>query len=89
MKHTLKSILLAAAVLCLLPCCAREPKTIVQPDEQARRRVVELESQLHQQTQVTDRWQLITVSLGIGCVVLLVVGTSLGAKTRHDATLQR
>lgn len=74
----------------LLASCAKEPaiKTIIQPDGEARRRVVELEQQLLAQRKTTDRWELFTGSLGVGCLVFLILGTAIGAKTRHDAALQ-
>jgi hypothetical protein len=56
-------------------------------DEAHRRRIVELESQLDLQRHRSDRWQSFTVTLGASCVLLLILGTSLGAKTRHDAAL--
>jgi hypothetical protein len=84
----MKSTLLLLLSALLLASCARQPKTIVQPDEQARRRVVELEQQLQLQRKTTDRWEFYTGSLGVACLVFLVLGTALGAKTRHDASLQ-
>ena len=56
-------------------------------EEARQRRITELETQIEVQRHATDRWQTTTAGLGIGCVVLLILGTSLGAKTRHDAVL--
>jgi hypothetical protein len=67
--------------------CAPSAKNLPLIDEAQQRRITELESQLQMQRHTNDHWQMITVSLGIGCVVLLIAGTALGAKTRHDAAL--
>ena len=56
-------------------------------DEARQRRITELESQLDLQRHNNDHWQMITIGLCVGCVALLILGTSLGAKTRHDAAL--
>lgn len=85
----MKSTLLLLMSVLLLASCAKQPaRTVIQPDEQARRRVVELEQQLQLQRKTTDRWELYTGSLGVACLVFLVLGTALGAKTRHDSILQ-
>ena len=85
----MKSSLLLLLSVLLLASCAKQPtRTVIQPDEQARRRVVELEQQLQIQRKNTDRWEFYTGCLGVACLVCLVIGTSLGAKTRHDSLLQ-
>jgi hypothetical protein len=53
--------------------------------QQQQRRVVELESQLDGLRHNNDRWKLYCVFGGVGAVLLLIFGTALGAKTRHDA----
>jgi hypothetical protein len=84
----MKLLLTMLLAVTLLSSCEKPPKIIVQPDEEARRRVLELESQLQVQRKATDRWELFTGSLGVACIVALLIGTALGSKTRHDATLQ-
>lgn len=54
------------------------------PEQQAK--INQLQSALEQQSDATKRWQTIALSLGAGCFVLLILGTALGAKTRHDAS---
>jgi hypothetical protein len=54
--------------------------------EAQQQKITELESQLKHQHSTTEHWQMVSVSLGAGCLVLLIIGTALGAKTRHDAT---
>ena len=45
-----------------------------------------LERQLKSQQGKTDEIIQIACFLGIGCVLFFIVGTAIGAKTRHDAT---
>ncbi len=45
-----------------------------------------LERQLKSQQVKTDELIQIACFLGIGCVLFFIIGTSIGAKTRHDAT---
>ena len=63
---------------------AHDPQALI---DQHKAELQQLESQIHQQHDRIERWQLISLSLGAGCFVLLVVGAALGAKTRHDAGL--
>lgn len=84
----MKLPLLFLLMVLTLASCARQPRTLIQPDEQARRRVVELEQQLQTQRTATDNWEVLTGSLGVACLVFLIFGTALGAKTRHDAARQ-
>ncbi len=49
-------------------------------DERQRR--IETEQQLQAQRQATGYWQITSGILGITCIILLVVGTAIGAKAR-------
>lgn len=49
-------------------------------DERQRR--IETEQQLQQQRQATGYWQITSGILGLTCIILLVVGTAIGAKAR-------
>lgn len=53
-----------------------------------RARIATLENQMSEQHQLTDRWEIASGILALGCVLLFVIGTALGAKTRqsYDAT---
>lgn len=42
-----------------------------------------LENKLTAQHQSLNRWQIAAGSLAVGCAFLLLIGTSLGAKTRQ------
>ncbi len=91
---TLLIILLATAFACT--SCSRSASP-PPADAHARSRISELENQLQMHrryAELGDRadaergatayWKTIAVSLGIGCAVMLIVGTSLGSRTRHD-----
>lgn len=46
-------------------------------------RLAETERLLDSQRAATDQWEFIAAVFGMGCVLLFVVGTALGTKTRH------
>lgn len=50
---------------------------------EAKEKIAALETKIAEQTITLNRWQIISGSLGIGCLTLLIIGTALGAKTRH------
>jgi hypothetical protein len=52
------------------------------PTTEYRKKIVSLENQMSVQSRTMNQWQIAAGSLGIGCVLLLVIGTALGAKTR-------
>ena len=59
------------------------------PLAQAQEKIVVLENTLSTQTTTMNRWQIATGSLAIGCIILLIIGAALGAKTRqhhHEST---
>lgn len=49
-----------------------------------RARISSLEEQLSEQHATTDRWETATGLCAVGCVLLFVIGTALGAKTRQS-----
>ena len=53
-----------------------------------RAKIVSLEDRISEQHAVTTRWEIATGTLAVGCVLLFVIGTALGAKTRqhYDGT---
>ncbi len=83
-------------LICLL-CCSTAanafwPLTSTpDPIPEYKEKIVALESHLSAQAILLNRWQIASGSLGIGCVILLIIGTALGATTRkhHDATSPR
>ena len=52
------------------------------PVPEYRAKITSMETQLSAQRGATNLWQIASGSLAVGCVVLLVIGTALGAKTR-------
>ncbi len=49
-----------------------------------RAKIVRLEEQVSEQLQTADRWKIASGSLAVGAVLLFVIGTALGAKTRQS-----
>jgi hypothetical protein len=83
-SHLLK--LLIFSNLALSSCRHAAAPAMVDPIvAQQQHRVIELESQLDGLRHLNDRWQIACASAGVGAVLLLILGTALGAKTRHDA----
>ena len=75
-------------IICLL-CCSTAANAFwpftsaPDPIPEYKEKIVTLESHLSAQAILLNRWQIASGSLGIGCVLLLIIGTALGAKTRH------
>lgn len=53
-----------------------------------RSKISKLEEQMSEQHVIADRWKIATGSLACGALLLFVIGTALGAKTRqhYDGT---
>jgi hypothetical protein len=66
------------------------PKVLILSMKPKRRSSL-LENQPVRTSLLLNRWQIASGSLGIGCVILLIIGTALGATTRkhYDATSRR
>jgi hypothetical protein len=77
MKH------LIALILVLLLNVA--PARAVFGNEERQRRI-ETERQLSQQREATGGWQIIAGLFAIGSITLLVIGTAIGSRTRHNGT---
>jgi hypothetical protein len=58
---------------------SKDPDPLVE----AKDKIIALETQLSAQSITLNRWQITSGALGIGCLTLLIIGTALGAKTRH------
>ena len=52
------------------------------PLPEYKQKITSLENQLSAQSLTLNHWQIATGSLGIGSVLLLIIGTALGAHTR-------
>jgi|JI10StandDraft_1071094.scaffolds.fasta_scaffold82308_3 hypothetical protein len=87
----MKHLLILIAGLLLLSPAAQAGWFSNDPDPLAlaQEKIVVLENTLSTQTTTMNRWQIATGSLAIGCVILLIIGAALGAKTRqyhHEST---
>lgn len=53
-----------------------------------RAKIIRLEDRISEQHASTTRWEIAAGTLAVGCVLLFVIGTALGAKTRqhYDGT---
>lgn len=80
MKHILILICI------LLSACSANAGWFGWNDGEFKQKIAALEGQLSEQYKTSDHWKAFTGALAIGCVLLFVIGTSLGAKTRHDGT---
>ncbi len=59
---------------------------------EAKAKITSLENQIQTQSNTLNRWQIASGSLAVGCVLLLILGTALGSKTRqhhHESTSRR
>ena len=54
-------------------------------ERRTEQRAAQLENQLHQQQETTSTWRLAAFTLALGCVIVLIIGTAIGAKGRRDA----
>lgn len=79
-------------ILCLLLCSTSANAGWFSSDppllQVAAERIMQLEDQLSAQASLVNLWQIATGTLGVACVILFVIGTALGAKTRthYDGT---
>lgn len=58
---------------------SKDPDPLVE----AKDKIIALEAQLSAQSITLNRWQITSGALCCGCLFLLIIGTALGAKTRH------
>jgi hypothetical protein len=58
---------------------SKDPDPLVE----AKEKITHLETKVTEQSITLNRWQVTSGALGIGCLTLLIIGTALGAKTRH------
>src|SRR6187402_580685 len=83
MKHLL-------IILCLLLLSPAAQAGWFSKDETPdyKQKISTLEFQLIGQRKTSDQWILVSGILGIGCVLIFVIGTALGARTRkhYDGT---
>lgn len=80
MKH-----LILIALLCLPFTTVNAGWFSKGPDPliEAKEKITALETKIIEQSIALNRWQITAGSLAVGCAFLLIIGTALGAKTRH------
>ena len=90
-KHLLLVTLLCQATL--LTSCSRahagwfgwSDDEVNQLREEHHQELVAAEQQTSVQRKAVETWELVACSLAIGAVLLLIIGTALGTRTRHAA----
>lgn len=80
--NTMKLIILCLA-LCSVTAEASWFSKKPDPLDVAQEKITALENQVSSQASSLNRWQMTAGSLGIACILTLIIGTALGAKTRH------
>jgi hypothetical protein len=80
----MRHIFIRLFIITLLSSCspATDGGWFKAKDEQ-KQKLVEVENQLAVQRKKTDTWAVIAGCLGIGCVLLFVIGTAIGSRTKH------
>jgi len=80
MKHLILLILLCLPFTTVnAGWFSKDPDPLVE----AKEKITHLETKVTEQSITLNRWQITSGALGIGCLTLLIIGTALGAKTRH------
>ena len=76
--------LIALLLLCSPPVQAGWFSWGPKPDPtlEYKTKIVSMENQMSAQSRTMNQWQIAAGFLSIGCVLLLVIGTALGAQTR-------
>jgi len=87
----MKHLLILIAGLLLFSSTANAGWFSKNPDplDEAKEKITRLEDTVTAQTNTMNRWQIATGSMAVGCVILLIIGAALGAKTRqhhHEST---
>ena len=81
MKLTLIKITLLFCLIASAP--AAQAGWFNNSQKEHQEKLLLMEQRLEEQRQTTSQWEVIAGSLAVACVFLFVVGTALGAKTRH------
>src|SRR5436190_817614 len=75
--------LLIMTTLALAACSPHDVSWFGKSDE--KKKLAETERLLAAQRGTIHQWELVAGSLGLGCVLLFLIGTALGSRTRHAA----
>lgn len=88
MKRKLLIMLILVGILSMLNSCSKaRASNFFGPsaaEQDTKQRLSAVEALLTTQRQHTEAWQIISGALGVGCVLVLVIGTALGANTRRQ-----
>jgi hypothetical protein len=80
MKHLILLILLCLPFTTVnAGWFSKEPDPLVE----AKEKITHLETQLSAQSITLNRWQITSGALCCSCLLLLIIGTALGSKTRN------
>jgi cell division protein FtsL len=90
-EKSMKKFIIVAILVVLLPISSQAAWFGNTNEEQEKERRIEaqarstqLEQQLDQQRQITDKWQIATGGFAVGCIALLTIGAALGTKVKRD-----
>lgn len=86
LKHLIFVILAAILAAFMMNSCTRAEASFLGPsasEQEARQRLSTVENQLFHQRQSTEGWQGAAGAMAISAIVLLLLGTALGSKTRR------
>lgn len=90
MKPKTLILFIFLSVFMMLNSCSKAYDSIVGPsaaEKDAKTRLSVVEALLTSQRQHTETWQVVAGACAVGCVLVLLIGTALGANTRrHHAT---
>ena len=94
-SHLIIKLLMLACVLATLPSCSKahagwfgwgEAERLRQErEEDQRQRLAAAEQQITVHRQSSDTWEFAAGTAAVAALVLLIVGTALGTRTRHAA----
>ena len=84
MKH--RFIIKLILLICLAAATPKAKADWFDFGKESKQRLTQVEQELTVQRKNTDTWVAVAGALGVGCVLLLVIGTALGAKVRRHAT---
>lgn len=79
--------LIPTLLFCLLVSCSKvQGGWFDKGNDEQKQKLIQLESELQGQHKKIDQWELIAGTLGVACILLFVMGTAIGTRTRHAAS---
>jgi hypothetical protein len=80
-------ILTGVLILVMMNSCTKASASMFGPsaaEQEAKQRLSTIETQLTYQRHSKENWAGVAGALALGCVLLLIIGTALGAQTRRN-----